>query len=677
MPANRLAQETSPYLRQHADNPVDWYPWGDEAFAQARGHDIPVMLSIGYAACHWCHVMAHESFEDPAVAGDLAGRFVAVKVDREERPDVDALYMEAVQALTGHGGWPMTVFLTPDQRPFFAGTYFPPEDRHGMPGFRRVLDAVSEAWLHRRQEIEEQADELARSVVRRAAPVVTLEPGSDVAHEARFGALLDTAVQELATRFDPEWGGFGPAPKFPQAGLVELCLRRYRRRADERDLDMARTTLSAMASGGIYDHLGGGFCRYSTDRTWTVPHFEKMLYDQAGLVRVFLHAWQLTGEPDWLQVVRETIDYVERDLSAADGGWCSAQDADSEGEEGRFYLWERAEFDAVTGPDAEAARAYYGLDGAPNFEGRYILRRPLGAPLARPDEVERAAVALLEARQHRVRPARDDKVLTEWNAMFCSALAEAALATGDSRWTELVVRGATFLLERPRRPDGRWLRSWDGERGRHLAYAADYAWLVDGFTRTAEATGDPRWLDHGAEAATELLRLFSPGPGPLSMCGTDGEELLVNPVDLLDGATPSATAVAGQALIRLGALRGDDVIVDQGVALLESLRPVAARHPLATATAVAALELIDGGVTEIVVTGSRHDLVRVAATRYEPTAVLAWGEPGAPALWGDRPEGFAYVCRHRVCAAPAADADDLRQRLDEQVVPSEPTVLRP
>ena len=663
---NRLVDETSPYLRQHADNPVDWFPWGDEAFAEAKARDVPVLLSVGYSACHWCHVMAHESFEDDQIAERLNAGFVAVKVDREERPDVDAVYMEAVQAVSGRGGWPMTVFLTPDARPFFAGTYFPPSDRHGMPGFGRLLEAVGDAWRDQRGEVERQADALADAVTRRTTLPQRLRPHETPPGPGTVARYLDAAVGELTDRFDPEWGGFGPAPKFPQTGLVDLCLHHHRLSGADYSATMARFTLRAMAAGGMYDHLGGGFCRYSTDTTWTVPHFEKMLYDQANLVRAYVHAWRADGQDDWRQVVEETIAYVLRDLRSPDGGLCSAEDADSEGEEGRFYLWTPEELAAVLGAGpAQVAGAWYGVEGGANFEGRSILRRPLDAPLERPPDIEAARQALFEARGRRVRPGLDDKVLTEWNAMFCSALAEAAAGRAD--WTAAAEEVAGFLLANLRRPDGRWLRSWQGGRAHHLAYAADYAWLTDCFTRLGELTGNPAWLERAVEVADAMLELFRHGDGPLFTTGEDAETLMVRPVELLDGATPSATAVGGTALVRLSSLTGDRRLWDAGAGLLAVLDPLAAEHPLAAASALAGLELVDLGVTEVVVAGARLDLLDVVRRRYDPAVVLAWGEPSASPLWEGRSDNLAYVCRDSVCAAPAATVAELTARLDDEL----------
>ncbi|HVL02815.1 MAG TPA: thioredoxin domain-containing protein, partial [Acidimicrobiales bacterium] len=438
---NRLADQTSPYLRQHADNPVDWYPWGEEAFAAARERDRPVMLSVGYSACHWCHVMAHESFEDAETAEVMNELFVNVKVDREERPDVDALYMDAVQSMTGHGGWPMTVFLTPTGEPFFGGTYFPKHSRAGMPGFIELCRAVDDAWRSRRSEVQDQAGRMAEALRQS-----TLTAGGNDLPGAQ---LLEEAASALEAQFDPDWGGFGRAPKFPQTMSHELLLRVHSRTGKDRLLDMVTTSLDAMASGGMYDHVGGGFARYSVDAFWMVPHFEKMLYDQALLARAYLHAWQVTGADRYRQVLEETIAYVQRDLAAPDGGCYSAEDADSEGEEGRFYVWRPEEIRSACGDDSDAADAaieWYGVTGAGNFEGANILHRPVRGDLVRPAAVERARRALFAAREQRVRPGLDDKVLTEWNGLFLATLAEAAAATASSTWRAAAVQLAEFLL---------------------------------------------------------------------------------------------------------------------------------------------------------------------------------------------------------------------------------------
>jgi hypothetical protein len=574
--------------------------------------------------------------------------------------------------MTGRGGWPMSVFITPDGRPFFGGTYFPPTDRYGMPSFRQVLDAVDDAWRSRRAEVERQADALAQAIDRRVRLPATLVPGPDGPGDGpgtAAGRVLDQAASELRARFDAENGGFGPAPKFPQPQLVELCLRHYRTTGDERSLTMATTTLAAMAAGGIYDHLGGGFARYSTDETWTVPHFEKMLYDQAGLVRAYLHAWQATTEPRWLQVVEETIGYVLRDLATRGSGLSAAEDADSEGEEGRFYLWRPDEIAAVVGPERTApVIAWYGVTDPGNFEGRNILRRPLGAPLERPGEIESARRDLFDRRAARVRPGLDDKVLLEWNAMFGAALAEAASATARADWSAAAVGLAEFLLAELRRPgDERWMRSWQDGRARHLAYAGDYAWVVEFFTRVAELTGDQTWIRRAAQTAHAMLELFGSEGGLLYTTGSDAEALVVRPVELLDGAVPSANSVAAAALLRLGALSGDSALSEAGESVLHMLFALADEHPLASANAVAAGALAGGGITEVVVTGDRPDLLEVVRARFEPTVVLAWGEPADTPLWSGREEGRAYVCRLSTCRSPATTAAELEMRLDDEL----------
>jgi uncharacterized protein len=649
---NRLAEETSPYLRQHRDNPVDWYPWGEEAFARARAEDKPILLSVGYSACHWCHVMAHESFEDEGVAAVMNELFVCVKVDREERPDVDAVYMEAVQAMTGQGGWPMTVFLTPDGRPFFGGTYFPKTTWGGRPGFVDLMRAVSEAWRAQRDQLEGQAEHLARSIGARS-DALARGAGGAVGPE-----ILDGALRVLRSSFDREWGGFGRAPKFPTPTNVELVLRS----GDAGDLAMATTTLDAMASGGIYDHVGGGFARYSVDNFWMVPHFEKMLYDQAGLVRAYVHAWQVTGEPRYRQVVEETVGYVLRDLRSPEGGLYSAEDADSEGEEGKFYVWRHDELVDVAG--AEAA-AWYGATKAGNFEGANILHRPVRGDLLRPPAVEEARRRLFEVREKRARPGLDDKVLTEWNAMFVSALAEAGAALGRTDWVASAVGTGEFLLASLRRQDGRWLRSWQRDGGaRHLAYAVDHAWLVDCFVRLSEATWQARWISEARAAADALVALFADPDGPgFFTVGSDGEQLIVRQKDLFDGATPSANAVAAHALLRLSALTGERSHAEPAVALVSSMADLMREHPSAFTHLVAAADLHGRGMSEIVVAGDRPDLVAAVHARYLPDAVLAWGEPYPSPLWEGRSPGHAYVCRDFACRLPAATVDDLVAQL--------------
>jgi len=650
---NRLAQESSPYLRQHAGNPVDWYPWGEEAFAEARRRDVPVLLSVGYSACHWCHVMAHESFEDPDVARVMNALFVNVKVDREERPDVDAVYMDAVQALTGHGGWPMTVFLAPDGRPLYGGTYFP-KDR-----FLHLLQAVDETWRTRRTELLEQADTLTEALGRTAQVEAGEElPGLEA---------LNAALAQLSEAFDPEWGGFGRAPKFPQPMNLELVLRAFHDHGGEGARTIVTTTLDAMASGGIYDHLGGGFARYSVDAFWMVPHFEKMLYDQALLARLYLHAWQVLGEDRYRQVVDETLGYVLRDLRQPEGGFSSAEDADSEGEEGRFYVWRPEQLDAALGPDlAATAAAWYGVTRSGNFEGSNILHRPVRGDLRRPPEVEEARRRLFEARTQRVRPGLDDKVLTEWNGLMIATLAEAASATDTQAWLDAAVAAADFLLAHLRRPDGRWLRSWQRDGGaRHLAYASDHAALVEAFTRLAEATGRARWIDEARATADAMLELFwDDREGGLYTVGRDAEQLVARQKDLLDNATPSANATAALALLRLGALTGEARYEEHADAILRLLGHLATTHPTAFGHLLAAADQRRRGAVEVAVVGERADLVEAVQRAYRPRVVLAWGEPYPSPLWEDRRPGFAYVCRRYACQAPVDDPVALVAQLD-------------
>ena len=662
---NRLAAEGSPYLRQHADNPVDWYPWGAEAFEEARRRDDPVLLSVGYSSCHWCHVMAHESFEDQATAELMNRLFVNVKVDREERPDVDSLYMEAVTSLTGHGGWPMTVFLTPDAEPFFAGTYFPPTARSGMPSFGDVLQRVHEAWQERRGDVQDQARRITEALDRSGR--LPLASGADPPDSD----ILAGAAVALRPQYDAAWGGFGHAPKFPQAMTLEALLRHWRNTGDDDVGAMVVNSLDCMASGGIYDHLGGGFSRYATDRRWLVPHFEKMLYDNALLLGLYTAAWQVTGKPRYRQVIDETAGYLLRDLRRPGGGFASAEDADSEGVEGKFYVWSIDEMRAVAGDAADAAVDWYGATAEGNFEGANILWRPVRGDLLRPPEVEAARRALFEARSKRVRPGLDDKVLTEWNGLAIAALATAATATGNRDWLAAAVTCGEFLIENLRRPDGRWLRSWqagDADRpagARHLACAADYAALLDAFCRLGEATGQARWTGEARRTADDLLGLFWDGDGGgLLTCGHDAEPLVATPRDYFDNATPSANSAAARGLLRLGALAGEDRYRDRAAEILALLGPLAANHPSAFGNLLCALDLHASGATEIVITGNRPDLTEVVHRQWLPNAVLAWGEPYDSPLWEGRPDGAAYVCRSYTCAAPATDPTTLRRQLE-------------
>jgi len=695
---NHLAEETSPYLRQHADNPVEWFPWGDDALGRARDEDKPIFLSIGYASCHWCHVMAHESFEDAATAEDLSRWFISIKVDREERPDLDTVYMAATQALTGSGGWPMSVFCTPDGRPFYAGTYFPPDERHGMPAFRRVVQALGQAWERDRAQVLVQADalvaavekelRLAESFSRDDATSTGPRPGAvgapssaviDRIGRAALGtdrtdidadALIHAVVAGLAAGFDAQWGGFGPAPKFPRPTLIELCLRQARRAESDAGADQARVmatrTLDAMAAGGMYDHLAGGFCRYSTDAKWLVPHFEKMLTDQALLARAYLHAWQAGGRPDYLGVVTQTLDFVLRELGTPEGALYSSFDADAGGVEGGHATFTTAELRKLLPPRLVAPAAeWYGITEDGNWEGRSIPVRPVGAPLARPAEIEEARALLAEARAKRVQPARDEKVLTEWNAMTAATLAEVASATGLDHYGRKAEEICDFLWESLFR-DGRLMRSWQGGRARHLAVATDHAWLAEACLRVSEWTGAARWRARALAAIDQLRNLFwDDESGGFFTTGSDAEALVVRPKEFLDGAVPATNSIAVNSLLRAGAL-SDDPSFDDAIARTIALaKPLLERHPAALADLVAALTMWNGRY-EIVITGDRPDLLAEVRRRWLPDAVVAWGQPDdGPLFDGRDPQlGRAYVCQARSCRMPAADASTLAGQLE-------------
>jgi len=656
---NRLANETSPYLRQHADNPVDWWPWGPEALAEAERRGVPVLISVGYSACHWCHVMAHESFEDEAI-GELMNRlFVNVKVDREERPDVDAVYMDAVQAMNGHGGWPMTVFCLPDGRPFFAGTYFPKTSRGGHLGFAELCDRINELWQTRRDELIEQATTVTEAIHQGVElPNPTREPDT---------SLFVAATSALLGQVDKTDGGFGGAPKFPQTFAIDFLLRHHARTENPAALEAALLSLDAMAAGGIYDHLGGGFARYATDRRWLIPHFEKMLYDQALLARVYLHAWQLTGEPRFRQTLDETINYVLNELCHPLGGFYSAEDADSEGVEGKFYVWSIDEVRTICGADAEAVIGWYGVTEQGNWEHTNILERVVRGDLKRPDAVERGRVALFEARSKRIRPGLDDKVLTEWNALMLSTIAEAAAATGSTEWLEAAVTNANFLCDNLR-VNGRWMRSWQGE-ARVLAFSADYGALVDAFVRVHEATGDPRWLDEAATTADALIELFSDTSDiGVFTNGHDGDQLVARPKELMDNATACANSLAAVGLLRLAALTGNETHRNFATAIIDRIAESAARVPLGFGHLLLGAELSVLGIDEILISGDRPELVAEVHSQWRPRSVLTWGTPGTSPLWEGREEtgadGRAYVCRQMACAAPASSVEELRERIN-------------
>ena len=675
---NRLQHETSPYLLQHASNPVDWFPWGEEALERARTQDKPILLSIGYAACHWCHVMERESFEDPETAALMNERFVSIKVDREERPDLDAIYMDAVQAMTGSGGWPLTAFLTTDGRPFFAGTYFPDEDRHGLPSFRKVLTAIADVWEHRRDEAETQSAKVTEAIERTGRLGASTEPLTD--------EVLRAAFEGLRAAFDPRWGGFGRAPKFPQPMTLEFCLRMHLRGAPDA-LELVTTTLDRMAGGGMYDQLGGGFHRYSTDERWLVPHFEKMLYDNALLIRLYVHAWQVTGNERYRTVATRTCDYLLRELRHPDGGFFSSQDADSEGVEGRFFVWSWDELVEVGG---EAVATAFGATPGGNWEGTNVLWRPL--PLeavadeleVEPGELERdleaARSRLFELREARVHPATDDKVLAAWNGMAIAALAEAGRAFGDARYVEAAVRAAGFVLEHLRDGSGRLLRSWrDGRAGRP-AFADDHASMADACLVLYETTFELRWFEHARSLADELVRRFrDPERGGFFQTGDDAEALVVRPKDLSDNAVPSGNSAAAEVLLRLAHLTGEPEYERAGVDALRLVRDAMAGAPTGFGHALGALEAYLSAVKEVAIVGdpaseqTRALVAEITAKRFLPNHVLAVASPGdaasvaAVALLRDRPQRdgrpTAYVCERFVCKLPVTEPSELADQV--------------
>jgi uncharacterized protein YyaL (SSP411 family) len=673
---NRLAGETSPYLRQHADNPVDWYPWGEDAFERARTEDKPILLSVGYSSCHWCHVMAHESFEDPEFAAIMNERFVNVKVDREERPDVDAVYMQAVQAMTGHGGWPMTVFLDEEGRPFFGGTYFPSEDRPGMPGFVRVMDAVADAWRERRSELLEQAGSLHDAIAR------STEIPARVAGDVSADVLRD-AVSAVHAQFDARFGGFGNAPKFPQAMTLTFLLSQMVRDPTAETLEAITVSLDAMAAGGMYDQVGGGFHRYSVDAYWLVPHFEKMLYDQALLARAYLHGWLVVGHPRYRRVVEEIVEYVLRDLHHPDGGFYSAEDADSEGVEGKFYCWSLEELEAVCGPDAPEVVRYFGATAGGNFEDPHTgfrgnILHVVDREEERPDAVARSRPLLLARRSTRVRPGLDDKVLLGWNALFLRALAEAAFALDRADWMDVARTNARFLLRELRRDDGRLLRSWQGGRAHLLAYAEDYAALLEALLTLAEVD-DVAWLADARVVADDLLRLFGDEEqGGVFTTGVDAESHIVRPKDNQDNATPSENSLAANGLLRLALFVGDSEYEGRASRWIRTLAPLLGEHPTAFAYLLGAFERMVTPSIEVAIIGSAGDsrtqrLVGELRRRLIPASVHVAAEPQTGTdltpLLADRTsehgKPVAYVCEHYVCMLPTTDPATLRAQLDQ------------
>ena len=643
---NRLAAETSPYLLQHADNPVDWYAWGDEAFARAREEDRPVLLSVGYAACHWCHVMEHESFEDEEIARVMNENFVNVKVDREERPDVDGLYMDAVVALTGHGGWPMTVFLTPEGKPFFGGTYFPPEPRQGMPSFPQVLLAAAEAYRTRRDDLERQAGALVDAIRQSSERPPSADPLTT--------GLLTGAVPGLRRVFDPVEGGFGPAPKFPAASTIELLLRLHARGGSDEALGMATLTLDRMAAGGMYDVLGGGFHRYSVDGHWLVPHFEKMLYDNALLASAYLHAWQVTGTERYRRVTEETFDYLLRELRVPEGGFASAQDADTDGVEGLTHTWTPEELEAVLG---EAHTDWL----QPFEDGRYVVRGDVTAD---------AKAALLAARNQRPQPLRDDKALAAWNGLALAALSEAGAVLGRPDWLEAAAALGDFLLGPLSDERGRLLRTYRDGDARIPAYLEDYANVANGLLELSWATGDVRWLEEARRLAGTMVELFADAErGGFFVDAADGDGLVARRKEFDDHPTPAGNSMAAFVLLRLARVYGDAELERHAVTVFRLGRQLMDRAPGAVPHLLCALDLHFSTPREIAVVGAAEDLRATALAAYRPNTVFAFAsEPtdAVPLLAGKglvdgRPA--AYVCESFACRRPVTTVDELRELL--------------
>jgi uncharacterized protein YyaL (SSP411 family) len=646
---NRLAAETSPYLLQHAENPVDWYAWGEEALERARAEDRPILLSIGYAACHWCHVMEHESFENPSIAELMNERFVNVKVDREERPDLDAIYMDAVVALTGHGGWPMTVFLTPEGEPFFGGTYYPPEPRHGLPSFRQVLEAVSDAYRERRGDVTRQASALVDAI--------RVSGQAEPSREPLTSGILGDAVRALRAQFDAEWGGFGDAPKFPPASALEFLLRRAAERTrgqsphvvqgasqdDAPELDMVRKTLDGMAAGGMYDLVGGGFHRYSVDRRWLVPHFEKMLYDNALLAPAYLHAWVVTGEARYHRVVEQTLEYVLRELRLPEGQLASAQDADTEGVEGLTFTWAPGE-----GAPEELLQ--------PFEHGRFVLRGELD---------EETHARLFELREQRPKPLRDDKAIASWNGMAVAALAEAGRRLGRGDFVSAAVDAAEFLLGPLSGPDGRLFRTNRAGRSKGTGYLEDYAHVANGLYELHVATGEARWLLEAHRLAALAVELFGDEErGGFFLSPAHGEALVARTKDLDDHPTPSGNSMLAHVLLRLARIYGDEELERRAVGVFRLVRDALGRAPSAFGWMLCALDLHFSPPREIAILGPREsEVARAALAGFDPNAVVAFGPAdGVPLLDGKtlvdgRPA--VYVCERFACQAPVTDPEEL------------------
>jgi uncharacterized protein YyaL (SSP411 family) len=659
--ANRLAQETSPYLLQHRENPVDWYPWGEEALARARSEDRPILLSVGYSACHWCHVMERESFEDAATAAYMNEHFVSVKVDREERPDVDALYMEAVQAISGQGGWPMTVFLDPEGVPFYGGTYFPPDDSRGMPSFRMVMEAVVNAFESKRGEIEERAPQMRA----RLAAIGQIEPA-----DSPQAAMLDEAVEHLRSAADRTRGGFGSAPKFPPASAIELLLARSEPEIPERTLD-------AMLAGGIYDQIGGGFARYTVDAAWLIPHFEKMLYDNALLARAYLHGWQALGHERYRRVCEETLDWALREMRGPEGGFYSALDADSEGEEGRFYVWALDEISEVlvseTTGDAncikfspqqiEKLMQFFGVSESGNFEGRNILHLAGGAGATEPEGLDEMRRALYEARAKRVWPGLDDKRLTAWNALMITALAEAGAVLGREDYLEAARACANFVWDELRDPEATLLRTYKDGRAHLKAYLEDHAYLLEALLTLYEASFETVWFKRARELADTLLTRFADGErGGFFSTADDHESLIARRKEIGDHPIPSGNSAAAFGLLRLAALTGESSYEQAATSVFRLFADPAGKHPEAFAHLLRAIDFQLSPTKEVALVGQDLDeLAAVVRSELRPHLVLAGGPEGSntPPLLQDRGEvdgqSAAYVCESFACKQPVTD----------------------
>ncbi|CAN5813067.1 thioredoxin domain-containing protein [soil metagenome] len=672
---NRLINETSPYLLQHAHNPVDWYPWGEEAFAAARGANKPILLSIGYSACHWCHVMEHESFENEEIARLMNDNFVSIKVDREERPDLDQIYMNAVQMMTHHGGWPMTVFLTSEGVPFYGGTYFPPEDRYNMPGFPRVLSSMSEAYRERPDDIQQTGASVLAELNRLSIARESNEPLTHV--------LLDYAFGGIVKSYDPVNGGFGRAPKFPPAMTLEFLLRVFHRTGSQEALDIVANTCRKMADGGLYDHLGGGFHRYSTDERWLVPHFEKMLYDNALLSRVYLHYYQLSHDESARRTAEGILDYVVREMRDANGGFYSTQDADSEGEEGKFFVWSADEIASVLDKEDTALfSAYYGVTKEGNFEGKNILNvtQPLEVVAAKegvtPEHlqrsVERSRRRLFKLRGNRVKPDRDEKILTAWNGMMLASFSEAAAILDRPDYFEIARRNARFVLENLRRK-GLLLRTYKAGTAKLNAYLEDYAFLSDGLLTLYEASGEREWFEATISITKKMIEEFwDDQEGGFFYTGRSHENLIVRSKDYFDNATPSGNSVAAEVMLRLATLTDNDDYRRRSVTILRLIADSLHRYPSGFGRALCALDFHLGTPKEIAIIGD-HDspqtraLLNAIWQPYLPNKVVAQAAPGdskslelIPLLRGRgllNNSAAAYVCEHFTCSEPVTSPE--------------------